>query len=110
MKEFYSRMFGAQPVNTQWTDKWALFDSAGARFALHAVSAEHAQDIEVSSPAVAREGNPVKLIFGVDNVLVERTRLEELGIKMVQRSWQKFDEACDGIDPEGNIFQISKSI
>jgi predicted enzyme related to lactoylglutathione lyase len=49
----------------------------------------------------------VKLIFAVDDVPAERNRLEAMGIALLQRPWQKPSEACEGIDPEGNIFQIS---
>ena len=86
---------------------WALFDTEGTRVALHAIPAEHAGDIEISCPPQARESNPVKLIFAVDDVRSERARLEAMGVTMLPRPWQKPDEACDGVDPEGNIFQIS---
>ncbi len=107
MKDFYRQMLGAQPINTEWTDTWALFDADGTRIALHAVPEEYARNIEISSPPKARETSPVKLIFGVDNVPAERNRLEALGIPMVQRPWQNADEECDGMDPEGNVFRIS---
>jgi predicted enzyme related to lactoylglutathione lyase len=49
----------------------------------------------------------VKLIFAVDDVPAERNRLEALGIAILQRPWQNAADECEGIDPEGNIFQIS---
>ena len=107
MKEFYRQMLGTPPVNAEWTDQWALFDAGGTRFALHAIPAEYAQNIEISSPPKARETNPVKLIFAVDNVPKERDRLEALGITVLQRPWQNVAEECEGVDPEGNVFQIS---
>lgn len=107
MKEFYSAMLGDKPVNEEWTDSWAEFDAGGARFALHAMPAEIAREIEISSPPQPRERNPVKLIFQVENVHAERARLELLGITMMNRPWQNPAESCDGVDPEGNIFQIS---
>jgi catechol 2,3-dioxygenase-like lactoylglutathione lyase family enzyme len=107
MKEFYRQMLGEKPVNTEWTDTWALFDAEGTCFALHAIPEEYARNIEISSPPKARETSPVKLIFAVDNVPAERVRLEAMGITILQRSWQNAEEQCEGIDPEGNIFQIS---
>lgn len=107
MKEFYRQMLGAQPVNTEWTDTWALFDADGTRFALHAIPAEHARNVEISSPPKPRETSPVKLIFAVDNVPAERNRLEAMGATMLQRPWQDADEECEGVDPEGNVFRIS---
>ena len=107
MKEFYGQMLGRQPINKEWTDSWAEFDTGGARFALHAIPAEIAQGIEISSPPKPRDRDPIKLIFGVEDVRAERERLESLGITMLQRPWQNPAESCEGIDPEGNIFQIS---
>jgi len=107
MKGFYEQMLGAPPVNTEWMDSWALFDTGGTRFALHAIPPEIARDITISSPPKARETSPAKLIFAVDNVPAERDRLEGMGVPMLPRPWQKAAEECDGVDPEGNIFQIS---
>jgi predicted enzyme related to lactoylglutathione lyase len=98
MREFYATLLRAEPVNTQWTDSWAYFD---AGFALHAVGGEH-----LSSPSDAREKSPVKLIFTVEDVQAERARLEAMGVTMLARTWQQPGESCDGVDPEGNIFQI----
>jgi extradiol dioxygenase family protein len=102
MRAFYSEMLGVKPSNDTWTDSWTEFDAGGVQFALHAIPAEIASQIEITSPPRARGQNPVKLIFEVDDVDAERGRLELLGITMVQRPWG----AWDGIDPEGNVFGI----
>jgi predicted enzyme related to lactoylglutathione lyase len=47
------------------------------------------------------------LIFAVEDMPAERARLEAMGITMLQRSWQEASEACDCMDPEGNVFQIA---
>jgi predicted enzyme related to lactoylglutathione lyase len=107
MKQFYSEMLGNKPVNKEWTDSWAEFDAGGASFALHAIAAEIARGIEISSPPKPRERAPIKLIFRVDDVRAERARLESSGITVLTRPWQNPEESCEGIDPEGNIFQIS---
>lgn len=109
MKRFYGEMLDASPTNQDWTDEWATFDTGGARFALHAIPAESAKNIEIKSPPTPREEDPVKLIFEVEDVESERARLESLGIQMLRRPWQKSGKACDAVDPEGNIFQICSS-
>jgi predicted enzyme related to lactoylglutathione lyase len=106
MKQFYGDMLGVKPTNQDWTDVWASFDTGGARFALHAIPAEIAKHIEIASPPTPREKDPLKLIFEVKDVELERARLESLGIKMLRRPWQQPGEACDAVDPEGNVFQI----
>ena len=107
MREFYGNMLKAQPVNTEWTDTWALFDVGSTGFALHAIPGEHATKSELSSPPPKREQSPVKLIFAVEDLSAERARLEAMGITVLQRPWQKSAESCDCIDPEGNILQIA---
>ena len=106
MKHFYSEMLGTMPVNQEWTGTWASFKTGGARFSLHAIPAEIAKDIVIESPPIPREQNPVKLTFEVTDVESERAKLEALGARIVRRAWQKPGEACDAVDPEGNVFQI----
>jgi predicted enzyme related to lactoylglutathione lyase len=65
--------------------------------------------MEISSPPKPRETSPVKLIFSVNNVPAERNRIEAMGVTMLRQSWQNAAEECEGIDPEGNIFQISSA-
>jgi predicted enzyme related to lactoylglutathione lyase len=102
MREFYSQMLGVKPVNEKWAGEWAEFDAGSARFALHAIPADIARQIEISSPPRPREKDPVKLVFEVDDVETERARLASLGATMVQRPWGSWD----GIDPEGNVFGL----
>lgn len=110
MREFYGAFLQARPINTEWTDTWALFDVGGMGFALHAIPAGHRPGAEIPTPPLNRARSPIKLIFAVEDVAAERARLEEMGISIVQRSWQQPSEACDCIDPEGNIFQIAARI
>jgi len=106
MKQFYGAMLGVKASNQDWTDVWATFETDGARLALHAIPAEIAKHIEITSPPTPREKDPVKLIFEVKDVEADRARLESLGIGMLRRPWQRLGEACDAVDPEGNVFQI----
>ena len=106
MKRFYGEMLGANPINHLWTDTWTTFETGGARFSLHAIPAEITKNIEIASPPAPREEEPVKLIFEVTDVESERARLQSLGIQVLRRPWQKPGEACDAVDPEGNVFQI----
>ena len=102
MRTFYSEMLGVKPINETWTETWTEFDAGGVRFSLHAIPADIAREIEITSPPRARGQNPVKLIFEVEDVDAQRGRLEQLGASMVQRTWGDWD----GIDPEGNVFGI----
>lgn len=109
MKRFYGDMLGIEATNQNWTNAWVTFDAGDVRFALHAIPAGIAENIEVRCPPVPREHEPVKLIFEVKDVEGERERLESLGVQMLRRPWQQSGEACDAVDPEGNIFQLCSS-
>ncbi|HEV8415528.1 MAG TPA: VOC family protein [Bryobacteraceae bacterium] len=102
MTAFYNETLGLRRTDDGRFVSWVEFDAGGARFALHAIPEDIAKQIEISSPPRAREKDPVKLVFEVDDVEAERARLASLGVAMVQRPWGSWD----GIDPEGNIFGI----
>ena len=110
MKRFYGDMLGIEATNQNCTNDWATFETGDIRFALHAIPVGIAEHIEIASPPVPREQNPVKLIFEVKDVECERERLESLGVQTLRRPWQQRGEACDAIDPEGNVFQLRFSV
>ena len=99
MREFYRGILQTPPINTEWTDTWALFDAGGTKFALHAIPRKRTDGTSTTPK--------VKLIFAVEDVPAERARLEAMGVTLLQRSWQDAAELCDCVDPEGNIFQLS---
>jgi len=103
MAAFYGVTLGLQQIDDTRTDSWVEFDAGGTRFALHAIPAPIAAQIEISSPPQPRENNPIKLSFAVEDVSAECRRLAALGVSIIKRPWG----AYDGIDPEGNIFGIS---
>jgi len=108
MREFYTQLLQSLPIDEESTDSYARFDLKGGALVLHAIPEEYARDIQIASPPSVREANPIKLIFAAENVPAERARLEAMGVPMTQRAWQNPAESCDGVDPEGNVFQIRR--
>jgi catechol 2,3-dioxygenase-like lactoylglutathione lyase family enzyme len=102
MAAFYSGPLGLKAIEETRLDNWVEFDAGGVRFSLHAIPREIAAGIEISSPPKLREKSPVKLFFEVDDVISERRKLEAMGIQIIERPWG----GCDGVDPEGNVFEI----
>jgi catechol 2,3-dioxygenase-like lactoylglutathione lyase family enzyme len=102
MAAFYGDALGLVPIAETRTTSWVEFETGGGRLALHGIPPEIAGDIKVTSTPLAREDNPIKLVFAVDDVEREHARLVALGVSMMRRPWG----ASDGVDPEGNIFQI----
>lgn len=106
MAHFYGEVLGLEPVAGSRTDSWAEFNAGAATLGLHAIPPEIASQFEITSPPQLREEYPVKLIFAAQDIDAEQARLEALGVTMMRRPW----DACDGVDPEGNIFQICQAV
>lgn len=104
MAEFYGQTMGLKLIPETRSDVWMEFEAGNARLALHLIPSDIAPCVDISSPVAVREENPTKLRFAVDDVNVERARLEGLGVRIIHQC----PEYCDGVDPEGNVSQIYK--
>ncbi len=100
---FYRALLDTAPVNE--SPGWVEFPAGAATLGLHAIPGPIAEQIVISTPPEPREETPIKLIFAVPDLALERARLAALGITLIERPWG----ACDGMDPEGNIFTITQS-
>ena len=102
MTAFYRDVIGFRPVGETARDDWIEFDAGGTPFALHAIPADIASNISISSPPVARQSQNCKLIFASSDLDREQARLEAAGVTILHRPWGGWD----AVDPEGNIFGV----
>jgi catechol 2,3-dioxygenase-like lactoylglutathione lyase family enzyme len=103
MTRFYREALGFTLIAQRSTAEWSEFDGG---LALHAAPATIAATLMLTDPPRARAETPIKLVFAVDDVVVARAHLVAHGAAMQEpRSW----DACDGVDLEGNVFQIVKA-
>mgnify|MGYP000901156452 FL=1 len=103
MREFYERDLGLEAVPESAQPGWIELDAGLARLGLHQIP-EHVLAELGAEDASPREDQPVKLIFRVADVPAERARLVARGVPMRETApWG----TCDGVDPEGNIFQLA---
>lgn len=102
MADFYGRTFGLRLIPETRADDWAEFQAGGTIFALHAIPAHIVKEIESASPPTPPEQSRVKFCFEVEDVATERARLTAAGVTFLESPWGY----CDGIDPEGNVFQL----
>ena len=106
MTAFYRDGLGLRVIPETRQEGWVELDAGGALIALHAIPAHIAETIEVKTPPEAREDTAIKLVFLTDDVAAARAHLAAHGAVMFDpRSWG----SCDGLDPEGNVFQIAKT-
>jgi len=101
MRRFYVELLGL--TVEEESEGWVGLDAGGCRLGLHEAPPAK-PDVE---PAPAREDTPLKVAFHTADVEVERARLAEAGVRMGPvHAWAGLS-LCDGIDPEGNVFQLS---
>ena len=91
MTAFYRDVVGLRPNESTRLADWVAFESDGMGLALHAMPPLVSEQVEIASPLVPREQQPCKLIFAVDDVDGELTRLEGLGVPILRRSWGGWD-------------------
>jgi predicted enzyme related to lactoylglutathione lyase len=107
LRTFYSDVLRLAVCEAASAGDWVRLEAGGASLALHAIPKSIAEGIVIDDPPRAREGTPIKLAFHADDPEAERTRLVASGVVMrdVRRSGDLV--FCDGVDPEGNVFQIT---
>jgi catechol 2,3-dioxygenase-like lactoylglutathione lyase family enzyme len=105
MTAFYRDGIGLELVAERSNEWWTEFQAGGAMLALHKIAPDIADTIEITSPPRPRSSTPIKLIFETADLEASRAHLIEHGAVMFEpQPWG----ACDGLDPEGNVFQIMK--
>lgn len=104
MRRFYAEALGLTELPERQGDGWAEFAAGGVTLGLHAIPPHIAADIAIGDPPTAREDTPIKLVFACPDVAAARLHLAAHGAVMFElRPWG----TCDGLDPEGNVFQIA---
>lgn len=105
---FYEGVVGLRRLATaDDSAEFVSFEAGGCQLCLHQIPKRWARDIQIEDPPRAREAMPIKLAFHADDVDARRAELIARGARMgkVQRAGSL--ALCDGVDPEGNVFQIS---
>lgn len=100
LRDFYVGTLGLSPIEE--SPGWIRLDAGGVVLALHALRDEPA----VETP-VARQDSYWKPCFRAGDVEAARAALIAAGVAM--GDLHRFGDVmfCDGIDPDGNVFQIT---
>ena len=108
LREFYQEILGLTLIE-EIPSEWAVLQGGVGELALHRVGKPYRVK-ETKSWRVQSNG---KLVFEVDRDIEEfRQELVEKGVPMKKiKSYPGFPYLlCDGEDPEGNVFQLSKNV
>jgi predicted enzyme related to lactoylglutathione lyase len=89
-----------------------VLDEAGFQIVIHGIPKRSTETIEITTPPEVREETPIKICLPVSSSEGSRTKAAELGgrIGAKNKEWSaRGFRACDGHDPEGNVFQVRES-
>jgi catechol 2,3-dioxygenase-like lactoylglutathione lyase family enzyme len=84
---------------------WCVLDAGGVTLALHGIPLHIAGPL--SEPPAKREDSYFKPTFLVEDLAAALARLAGVGIAMSTPSTYGPRTYCDGMDPDGNVFQIA---
>ncbi len=86
-----------------------VLESERIQLVIHAIPKRVADSIDIAELPVVREQTPIKLFFPVSSLAEARVKAALLGGRLgpSQNEWEaRGFRACDGHDPEGNVFQL----
>lgn len=106
LKTFYSAIFGFEVVEA-FESTWALLSAGDGKIGLHQIGADY---LDKSKGAFKFDSN-TKIVFNIDqDIHALRTHLMDQGVEMREvKTFDAYDYwLCDGVDPEGNVFQLKQ--
>jgi predicted enzyme related to lactoylglutathione lyase len=89
-----------------------VLDDQAFQVVIHGIPKDIAATIRITEPPAIREDTPLKLCLPVPSLERARTTAAALGGRLGPkgREWEaRGFRACDGHDPEGNVFQARES-
>jgi predicted enzyme related to lactoylglutathione lyase len=89
-----------------------VLDQEHFQVVIHGIPKNIAARINITEPPQVREETPLKLCLPVSSIEHARLKSAELGGRVGPKSkeWAaRGFRACDGFDPEGNVFQVRES-
>jgi predicted enzyme related to lactoylglutathione lyase len=107
MVAFYGVAMGLRQFEGATEEGFVRFDAGGVALALHAIPEAIAEGIDITDPPRPRASTPIKLAFHSDDIDATRAHLEASGASIGDVRRFRDVGVCDGVDPEGNVFQIT---
>lgn len=109
---FYTAVTGLEQID--WIDGgFCLLGERQFRFYIVLIPSSIAAVTHVEKPLKAREETPIKLVFSIDNIAHARLAAPNHGgiIFPPEQEWEFGGSLrCDGVDPEGNVFQLAQPL
>ena len=110
LAKFYEHVAGL--TQHEVNEEYVMLESPSFQLIVLQIPQRIAASIIIDKPPRKRENTPVKLFLNVSSVENARQAAKALGgdLNGVEKEW-KFHgvKRCDGIDPEGNVFQLQEA-
>lgn len=102
---FYASVAGM--VRLKSSPELLVLESPDLQLLVHAIPEHIARDIVIASPPERREDTALKFFFTVPSLSKARELAERHGGAVFNENWRGPGfVACNGMDPEGNVFQV----
>lgn len=108
---FYQHVVGLEP--TKVDEGYVVLAAPGMDLVVVQMRPDVAASIEISDPPLRREDTPIKLVFDVPSLGTARESAPSFGAELgpSEREWEfQGRRVCDGVDPEGNVFQLGEAL
>lgn len=89
-----------------------VLDADAFQLVIHGIPKKVAEQVQITVPPQVRENTPIKVCLPVQTIEQARVRAAALGGQVGPRAKEwvaRGFRACDGFDPEGNVFQVRES-
>jgi predicted enzyme related to lactoylglutathione lyase len=107
LAHFYGEVMDMAEVHRD--NDHVVLDDGGFQLVIHGIPKEIAAQILITTPPEVREDTPIKICLPVRSIERARKKAAPLGGKVgaKDKEWEaRGFRACDGYDPEGNVFQV----
>src|SRR6476646_6977009 len=110
LAKFYEQVAGMKQRETD--EEYVLLETPSFQLVILKIPERIAANITIEKPPRKRENTPIKLLLNVSSIENARKTAKGLGgdLNGTKKEW-KFHgvKRCDGIDPEGNVFQLQEA-
>ena len=103
--DFYCAVAGMARLHA--TPELIVLESADIQLLVHWIPPPFAEGIIITSPPQRREDTALKFFFSVPSLAAARLAARAAGGEVFAENWQGPGfTVCNGMDPEGNVFQV----
>lgn len=109
--QFYAAVLGLE--ETHRDDEYAMLKASHFQLVILQLPSSLMEVIEVTTPPKKRNNTAIKPVFFIDDIATARELIKKHGgeLNPPSKEWNfEGTTVCDGIDCEGNVFQLRAAI